>query len=129
MHADETAAIKMVIEDAYVQGVHELQEVDRIRSGFQPEFRMMVLDGNEVKPVRLEDWLRRVDELKSQNPALWKKETTVQYDLIDVTGRSAVVKLHVFKGESFFSTDYMLLYKIDDEWMIVSKVFVTEPAP
>lgn len=129
MQANEIAAIKRGIEEAYVDGVHSSQDIEKIRSGFQSEFRMMVLDGGAVKPVRVEQWLQRVDELKAGNPELWERKTTVQYDMIDVTGRSAVAKLHVFKGGEFFSTDYMFLYKIGDAWMIVSKVFVTEPAP
>ena len=38
-------------------------------------------------------------------------------------GHAAVAKLDVYKGETHFSTDYMLLYRFDAGWRIVSKVF------
>lgn len=129
MNQAEINAIKQVIQTSYVDGVHTSQDIDKIRSGFHDEFRMMVLDGAAVKPVRVEDWLARVEQLKADNPDVWKADTELRYDLIDVTGRCAVAKMHVYKGAVFFSTDYMFLYRIGDEWTIVSKVFVTEPVP
>lgn len=34
-----------------------------------------------------------------------------------------MAKLNVYKGTTHFSTDYMLLYKFNDGWKIVSKIF------
>jgi hypothetical protein len=128
MDHSEIASIKRVIDSAYVEGVHERQDIEAVRAGFHPEFRMMVLDGNTIESVVIEDWLARVDKLKVENPDLWSEPTKVEYEMIDITGRSAVVKLSVFKGAEFFSADYMFLYRLDAGWTIVSKVFVTEPA-
>lgn len=127
METNERESIKRVIDAAYVEGVHERQDIDVIRSGFHPEFRMMVLDGNAVRPVAVGEWLERVEQLKRADPDLWREPTRVEYKMIDITGRSAVVKLSVFKGMRFFSTDYMFLYRLDEGWSIVSKIFVTEP--
>ena len=76
--------------------------------------------------VALGDWLDRVQKLKAANPALWKEKTTLAYDLVDVVGEAAVAKFRVFKGDTFFSTDYMLLYRCPDGWKIVAKVFTLE---
>lgn len=127
MDRGEIATIKKVIETAYVEGVHERQDIEAVKAGFHPEFRMMVLNGNAVTPVAVDEWLARVDGLKDKNPDLWSEPTKIEYETVDITGRSAVVKLSVFKGKTFFSTDYMFLYRLDDGWKIVSKIFVTEP--
>ena len=127
MDQKDAAAIKQVIDDAYVEGVHERQDLEAVRAGFDPEFRMMVLKDGAVTPVMVDQWLGRVEELKKADPDSWSQPTSAEYVMIDVTGRSAVVKLNVFKGKDFFSTDYMFLYRLEKGWTIVSKVFVTEP--
>jgi len=129
MGQKDVDAIKAVINDAYVEGVHQRQDLEAVRAGFDPEFRMMVLKDGAVAPVMVDQWMDRVEQLKKDDPAAWSNPTSVEYLLIDVTGRSAVAKLNVFKGTDFFSTDYMFLYRLDSGWKIVSKVFVTEPVP
>ena len=68
-------------------------------------------------------WLDRIETMKADNPELWSAKTTRNFVLIDVAGNAAVAKLDVHKGEVHFSTDYMLLYKFEEGWRIVSKVF------
>ena len=118
--------IKQVIEDAYVGGIHTSQDELTVRAGFDDEFRMYVKTSDGVTPVGISDWLRRVDELRADSPELWNRPTRVTFDTIDVAGDCAVARLTVRKGASYFSTDYMLLYRLDDGWRIVAKVFTTE---
>ena len=115
--------IKAVIEEAYIQGIHEKQDADLARRGFHDSFQMHVLRDGGVFRVALADWLDRVEELKAQDPELWRQRTTVAYDLVDVAGEAAVAKFKVYKGDAFFSTDYMLLYRFAAGWRIVAKVF------
>ena len=61
--------------------------------------------------------------MKINNPELWNAETTYKFVLVDATGNSAVAKLDVYKGQTHFSTDYMLLYKFKEGWKIVSNIF------
>jgi hypothetical protein len=84
---------------------------------------MYVHQKDQVLKVGVDDWLDRVERLKRENPEFWKQETTYRHVNIDVTDYGTSVKLHVFKGSSLFSTDYMLLYKFKDGWKIVSKIF------
>jgi hypothetical protein len=73
--------------------------------------------------VGLDEWFVRIEELKQQNPELWAASAVSIFHIIDEAGNAAVVKLDVFRGETHFSTDYMLLYKFEAGWKIVSKVF------
>jgi hypothetical protein len=119
----ERMAIQQVIEQAYVQGIHGTQDEATVRSGFHPDFRMLVLRDDAMEGVSVGDWLGRIEGMKADNPALWSAETRHTVRLIDVAGDAAVAKLDVYKGAAHFSTDYMLLYKFKDGWRIVSKVF------
>jgi hypothetical protein len=123
MENTETQAIRQVIEKAYIQGIHGNQDKGTVRSGFHEDFAMLVLTDGVMEKVSVEDWLRRIERMKADNPDLWSAETTHSFQLIDVAGYAAVAKLDVYKGETHFSTDYMLLYKFEDGWKIVSKVF------
>lgn len=119
----DVAAIKQVIERAYIQGIHGQQDEQTIRSGFHETFAMLVLRGGAIDRVTIDEWLKRIEAMKVENPGLWSAETTYSFELVDVAGYAAVAKLDVYKGEIHFSTDYMLLYCFEDGWKIVSKVF------
>ncbi len=116
-------AVKRVIEEAYIKGVHGDQDVDRVKGGFHQDFAMLVLSNNNIAKVNVDDWLDRVAKMKKDNPELWKSKTSYDFKLMDVTRNAAVAKLDVHKGKTHFSTDYMLLYKFDEGWKIVSKIF------
>ncbi|MDY7078063.1 MAG: nuclear transport factor 2 family protein, partial [Chloroflexota bacterium] len=114
---------KQVIERAYVQGIHRNQDKELAASGFHQDFAMLVLQDNALEKVSVDEWFPRIEVLKAQNPDMWAAETRCTVELVDVAGYAAVAKLDVHKGTTHFSTDYMLLYKFDEGWSIVSKVF------
>ena len=123
MHNTEQDAIKQVIKEAYIRGIHTTQDESEVRSGFHPDFAMLVLQKDELEKVDVDLWLERVESMKADNPEMWSTETTYTFDMIDIAGPAAVAKLNVHKGSVHFSTDYMLLYKFEDDWKIVSKIF------
>jgi len=116
-------AIKKVIEDAYIEGVHKDQDANKMKGGFHQDFAMLVINNNEIDKVSVDEWLERVAKMKRDNPELWKSRTSYDFRLVDVTRNAAVAKLDVYKGTTHFSTDYMLLYKFEKGWKIVSKIF------
>lgn len=119
----EKEAIKQVIEKAYIQGIHGNQDEEVVKSGFHQDFAMLVLQDDTIHKVSVDEWLDRIETTKPENPELWNVETTHNFELIDVAGYAAVAKLDVYKGATHFSTDYMLLYRFEDGWRIVSKIF------
>lgn len=116
-------SIKQVIEKAYIQGIHGNQDEELVKSGFHEDFAMLVLGDNAIDKVTVEEWLDRVEGMKRENPEMWASETRYTFDLVDASGYAAVAKLQVYKGEVHFSTDYMLLYRFEEGWRIVSKIF------
>jgi hypothetical protein len=119
----EKEAIRQTIERAYIRGIHGNQDEETVRSGFHPDFNMLVLRDDGIDKVSVEEWFDRIEVMKADNPELWSAETTHNFLLIDVARYAAVAKLDVYRGDVHFSTDYMLLYKFEDGWKIVSKVF------
>jgi len=123
MQDTDEKAIREVIEEAYIEGIHGSQDETTVRSGFHKDFAMLVLRNNALEKVDVDKWLRRLKEMKADNPDLWNAKTRHEFRLVDIAGHAAVAKLDVYKGETHFSTDYMLLYRFDQGWRIVSKVF------
>ena len=116
-------AIKQVIEKAYIQGIHGSQDEEMAKSGFHHDFAMLVLQNNALEKVAVDEWLARVEVMKTENPQLWAAETRHVFELVDVARYAAVAKLDVYKGATHFSTDYLLLYRFKEGWRIVSKIF------
>jgi len=116
-------SIKRVIEKAYIQGIHGNQYEQLVRSGFHEDFAMLVFGDDAIDKVTVDEWLVRVEVMKRENPEMWAAETRYSVELVDVSGYAAVAKLQVYKGEVHFSTDYMLLYRFEEGWRIVSKIY------
>lgn len=123
MGNSDKEAVKQVIEKAYIQGIHGNQDDETVKNGFHRDFAMLVLQDNALEKVMVDEWLARVRVMKTENPALWEAETRHAFDIVDVAGYAAVARLQVYKGAVHFSTDYMLLYKFEEGWKIVSKIF------
>lgn len=120
----ESAAIKTVIEEAYVKGIHINREPAAIKKGFHPGFNMLVLgdDGKMIK-VPIDKWIEKIEASKKEKPGPSKIKTTHRFAMVDITGNAAVAKIEVYKDSKHVFTDYMSLYKFKDGWKIVNKIF------
>lgn len=125
MDEEDVRAIKGVIERAYMEGIHETQDRETVEGGFHRDFRMLVLDDDELQKVSIDEWFIRIEWMKVENPEMWEGGSEHRFHFVDAEGRAAVAKLEVHKNGEYFSTDYMLLYRFSDGWKIVSKVFTT----
>lgn len=116
--ADERA-IRRVVEDAYVSGVFVTRDESAVRQGFHPDFMLSVRQGDELIVAPLPMWLERL-ELDGVRSA---DTVTHEFDRIEITGRTAFVKLRLSINDKHVYTDYMGLYRFQDGWKIVNKVF------
>ena len=117
--ANDEAAVRQVLVDAYVEGLHVNRDLAAVQSGFHPDFVMHVYDDGHLIQAPLAMWLERLQLDGTKNP----KPIDYQFDLVDVTGNSAVAKLQIFEDSKHIYTDYFGLYKFDDGWKIVNKIF------
>ena len=118
-HADDQAAVRQVLVDAYVQGLHVNRDLAAVERGFHTDFVMHVYDDGHLIQAPLAMWLERLQLDGTKNP----KPIDYQFDLVDVTGNSAVAKMQIFEDAKHIYTDYFGLYKFDDGWKIVNKIF------
>jgi ketosteroid isomerase-like protein len=118
----EKQAIQQVIETAYIKGIHIDRDPVAIRSGFHPDFTMLVFKDNQMSKVTLENWIARLEESKEKNPTLTEK-TTHKFEIVELTGNAAIARIELFKDGKHIFTDFMSLYKFDDGWKIVNKIF------
>ena len=115
--------ILKTIEKAYVQGIQNVKEIANIKKGFHPGFNLLGVDqNNHLTQFPIYTWY---DVVKAREAAGEKPEveTTAKYPLVDITGFAAVVKVELYKGDKMIFTDYLSLYKFEEGWRIVAKIY------
>lgn len=123
----EKKAILNTIEKAYVQGLQNGKEIDNINKGFHPGFNLLGVDqGNNLTKYPIYTWEAGVRK-RVEAGQLPPVETTAKYPLVDITGNAAIVKVELFKEGKQIFTDYLSLYKFEEGWRIVAKVYNRTP--
>jgi len=127
---DEVNAIKKVIQSAYIDGLQNLGNMDDIKKGFHPGFDLLIQNkSNSLEKLPIYTWLEMNEQKRKDNPNGLppEKKVTCQYDFIDVTGTAAVAKFKFLVGGVHIFTDYISLYKFNDGWKIVGKIYYRHP--
>lgn len=124
---DERENIRQVIERAYIEGIHLEQDAAKVQAGFHPEFRMLVRKGAGIAKVDPEAFRQMVATRRKDDPAAFEQPLTFEIPMIDVELSAATARIELNRGGKHLFTDFMLLYKFDDGWKIVSKAFVAQP--
>ena len=119
----EKDAIRKVIETSYVKGIHIERDVKAVRKGFHPEFNMFIFKDNAISTWTIDHWIDVIEQGKKKNPSPPKHKTTHEFSMIDVTGNAAVARIEIYRDGKHIFTDYMSLYKFNEGWKIVGKIF------
>lgn len=123
----EDDAIKAVIENAYIDGIHNGGSIEEIRKGFHPTFKMLSLVDNDITQLSLEDWIVKIENGRKQNAGKPTTKAVCEYLSITASGNVATVVLNLFKNKKKIFTDHMILYKFSEGWRIVSKAYYKVP--
>ena len=119
-------AVKQVVTSAYIEGIQNRGNVDDIKKGFHPSFNMLRLTDNDIKPLSITEWIANIEKSKAANePPPAKAEG--KFVNVDITGNAAVVKLDLSRNGKRTFTDYLVLYKFNEGWRIVSKTYYRHP--
>ncbi len=121
--AGDKELILKTIEKAYVQGIQNLKSIENIEKGFHPGFNLLGVDqDNHLTKFPIYTWY---DYVKRRSAAGEKPEveTTAKYPMVDITGNAAVVKVELYREEKIVFTDYLSLYKFEEGWRIVAKIY------
>ena len=120
----DDAAIKEVVDRAYVHGVHIDSDPAKIRSGMHESFIMFVRNGDAVTQLSRDAWIARIEAANAaRKPDAPKPTTTADIQVLDRVGDSAVVRVNLFRDGKQIFTDYISLYRVDNGWKLVGKIF------
>lgn len=122
----EKEAIKKLIQTAYVDGLQNEGDAEKIDSGFHPHFHLLgISEGDEMWHLNIIDWKERQVKKREMGelPPTTEKKVNVKFKSIDVTGKAAVAKLDFYVGEKLTYIDYISLYKFQGGWKMVNKIF------
>ncbi|MCD4682087.1 MAG: nuclear transport factor 2 family protein [Bacteroidales bacterium] len=121
----DNEAIKKVIQSAYVDGLQNKGPVADIEKGFHPGFDLLGLRNNDLTKWPIYSWILYHENELKKNPGPPKDDevVTCKFPMIDVTGTAAIVKIELFKGGKQIFTDYLSLYKFEEGWRIVNKIY------
>ena len=123
----DVAAIKEVITRAYVEGIHREQDPQKIRAGFHPDFVMFVHAKEGIQKVTRDEWIERIVKSKKENLDHGQPEVKHEFSLVEVTGDAAVARTEIHRDGKHTYTDYLSLYRFDDGWRIIGKIFHSHP--
>jgi hypothetical protein len=114
-------AIKALVQSAYVDGLQNLGDLEKTRSGFHPDFVLLGLRDGALTRLPIAEWIASAEKRKADGakPPL----TTCKFLVVDVTGSAAAVKLELHQNGTRIFTDYLSLYKFPDGWKIVGKIY------
>lgn len=122
---DDKETIKKVITSAYVNGLQNKGPVADIEAGFNPGFNLLGVRNDELTKWPIYSWVQYHEKKLKEDPSPPAKEdiVTAEFPLIDITGNAAIVKIELYKGGNMIFTDYLSLYKFEEGWKIVSKIY------
>jgi len=126
----EKQAIKEVIQESYVEGLQNEGDAAKIDAGFHPGFNLLGIGkGDQIWKLPIYTWKENaLNDLKNgKKPKSGDDLVTVNFLSVDVTGTAAVVKLEFFVGNKKTYVDYISLYKFENGWKIVNKIFYKLP--
>lgn len=116
-------AIRQVIQKAYVEGIQTTGDAEAIRAGFDPQFIMFVPKDEGIEQMSIETWISRIEKSLAENPDRETPNVSAEIDVLDKSGNVAVARIKVTRNGKHVFTDYMSLYKREDGWKIVAKVY------
>ncbi len=127
-YENETDAIKKAIQEGYVDGLQNYGDTDLTRKYIYPGFFYTALTNNQITHFPIYNWIENVEKVKMEGKVPARK-ITVEFVQIDITGNAGMAKIRLFEnGTKLLFTDYLLLYRFEDNWKIVQKTFFRHPA-
>ncbi|HSP14266.1 MAG TPA: nuclear transport factor 2 family protein [Thermoanaerobaculia bacterium] len=120
---DDNAAIVEVVDRAYVHGVHIDRDPDKMRSGMHESFVMFVKTDEGVNQLTRDAWIERLSAASAPPAGEARPQIKANIVVLDRSGDAAVVKVDLFRDGKQIFTDYISLYRFNDGWKLVGKIF------
>jgi NADPH-dependent 2,4-dienoyl-CoA reductase/sulfur reductase-like enzyme len=121
----EIENVKKEITDTYLKPLYAGGSLDNLKAGLPEEFDMYVLYKGELSKSSKKIWMDKMTEVRSRPKKPGPKaKNTWKFIIVDVTGQTAMAKIEVYRDGDINFTDYLTLYKFEEEgWKLLSKFF------
>ena len=126
----EKQSVIDIVQTAYVEGLQNEGDLDKIDNGFHPGFNLLGIGkGNQMWKLPIYNWKESTTDAvkEGKKPRLPGEQVTVKFLSVDIIGTAASVKLEFYVGDKLTYIDYLSLYKFENGWKIVSKIFYKIP--
>jgi len=120
---DDQAAIQAVILSAYRDGLCNVGDVELVKKGFHPEFRLLGIKDDALTILPIADWIKMTEAKKAAGKFPPANLVIMEFPLIDVTGNAAMAKVKFLVGDRHVYTDYLSLFRFAAGWKIVNKIY------
>ena len=123
-------AIMEVIQTAYVEGLQNEGDLEKVDSGFHPGFELLGIGKvDQMWKLPIYNWKETTAFAVKEGKKPRDKEELVSVNFlsVDVSGTAASVKLEFYVAEKLTYIDYLSLYKFESGWKIVGKIFYKIP--
>ncbi len=115
--------IQKVIEKGYIQGLHNQGDLNETAKSFHPGFNLLILKNNLLDKFPIYTWIEVSEKRRESPKSKERPEVTAKYPMIEITDNAAVAKVELYQNEEKIFTDYLSLYKFEEGWRIVSKIY------
>ena len=120
----EEENLKKVVEETFANGALNKLNTKAMRNGFHPDFAILIAKDNQLNRLFLDDWINVIEEYKNSkeqvNSGIRNLEYTIK--ILEITGKTAVVKTEFFRNKETIITDYLSFIKFPDGWKAVGKI-------
>ncbi len=122
LQGGDEAAIRQTLQH-YLQA-HVTGNPEHLKKAFHPEAKLLFVREGKLAQMTLDDYGKRF----SGKPAEDEAQRRRKIESIEIDGNAAMARI-TFDYPATFTTDFMLLLKLDGEWRIVQKSFYVRIKP
>ena len=113
---------------SWSQGRGQLERIKAFKTGYlTQELDLSSAEAEKFWPIYNEYEKKmfelRVEKRKAENPDGPKAKYIPKFPMIDITGKAAIVKIELRIEGKHKYTDYLSLYKFNEGWKIVNKIY------
>ena len=123
--SEEQQAVKQEVTKTYIEPLYKGGSVETLEARLHDGFEMFVLHNGQFSKRSKKQWIERLTQVRSRPRSnAPKQERTFEFTTIDITGHTAMTKLKIYYDGQLKFTDYLTLYKFEDQgWKLLSKFF------
>lgn len=120
----EEDILKKMVEETFANGALNKLNTKAMRNGFHPDFAILIAKDDKLNRLFLNDWIDVVEQYKNSEEQVNSGVRNLEYtiDVLEITGKTAVVKTEFFRNEQLVITDYLSYIKFSDGWKAVGKI-------